>query len=375
MKRKEISLQKWLQGYWIGMFLFLVAVYFLAQAYLFFAFTNRVEENIQKSVSIASIGIEDSLDVVDGFIYEALYSGTTQSTSQLYNALKNESDPVALLAARSSVVASLKSITTWSDMIDFILLYTDREDEPFWMESGTADTFYARTEVKNYLLDSMEEQELGNLDRYMICSGNRHNYMLRLIKIEGSYLVVGVSEQKILSTLLGFAYDEGGIAFAADESGKVIFSSEPMTEQLFLSQEGTYITVNEKEYLQTGYVSNATGYYFGLLTSKDSIESDMQIFRIVFVMAFLVLMLLVPGSFYLISRYVEKPIETLSETMNQISEGELEVMVEERPQIMELAQLVKSFNHMIERIKKLKIEIPCDISAEAAFLYHPSSNM
>lgn len=356
MKKKEISLQKWLQRYWFGMCMFLVVVYFLAQVYMFMMFTNRAEDNIQKSISIASIGIEDSLDVVDGFIYEALYSGTTQSTSQLYNTLKNESDQVVLAAAKSSVVSSLQSITTWSDMIDFILLYTDREDEPFWMESGNSDTFQSRREVKKYLMGIIEEQEMSDLGRYMVCRGNKHNYMLRLIKIEGSYLVVGVSEKKILSTLSGFAYDNDSITFAAEESGRVIFSSEGMIDPLSFGQEGTYISVNGKAYLQTGYVSEKTGYYFGLLTSEDSIAADMQIFSVVFVLAFLVLMLLVPASFYLISRYVEKPIETLSGTMNQIAEGELDVTVEEHPQITELAQFVKTFNHMIERIKKLKIE-------------------
>ena len=33
-------------------------------------------------------------------------------------------------------------------------------------------------------------------------------------------------------------------------------------------QEGTYISVDGKQYLQTGYVSEQTGYYFGMLTDK-----------------------------------------------------------------------------------------------------------
>lgn len=356
MIKKEISLQKWLRRYWIGMFLFLVIVYFLSQAYLFAIFTKRAEENIQNSIAIASIGIENSLEVVDGFIYEALYSDTTQSTSQLYKALKNETDLVTLSSAKSSVISSLKSITTWSDMIEFILIYTDREDEPFWMESGTESSFRARKEVKRYLLDIVERQKLSSLGRYMVCDGEEHTYMLRLIKIEGSYLIVCVSEKEILSALSGFSYGDGSIAFAADEEGNVIFSTSRIEKPLSLANEGTYIKVDGKEYLQTGYVSKKTGYYFGLLTTKDSIWSEMSIFSVVFVLAFMVLMLLVPASFYFISRYVEKPIELLSEKMDQISEGELDVIVEEQSQITELAQFAKTFNRMTERIKKLKIE-------------------
>ncbi len=356
MNRKEISLRKWLRRYWAGMCLFLIVVYFLAQAYMFMIFTNRAEESIQQSIAIASIGIEDSLEVIDGFIYEALYSGTTQSTSQLYNSLKNETNPATLAGIKKTVISSLQSITIWSEMIDFIMLYTDREDESFWMESGKADTFEARREVKNYLIEIIEKNEMPNLNRYMICNGKQNNYMLRLIKIEGSYLVVGVSEQKILSTLQGFSYGDDCIAFAAGESGEVIFASVPELEQVSYEQEGKYIQVNGKEYLQTGYVSDRTGYYFGLLTSKKSISANMQIFRLLFLLAFFVLMLLVPASFYLITQHVEKPIESLSETMNQIADGEADIVMDEKPQITELAQFVKTFNHMIERIRKLKIE-------------------
>lgn len=356
MKNKEISLRKWLQRYWAGMSLFLAFVYFIAQSYMFVTLTNRAEENIQKSISIASKGMEDSLEIVDCFIYEALSGETVQSTSRLYNSLKYETDPIALSSAKNIVASSLRSIVIWSDMIDFILLYTDRTDQPFWFEAGNTDNYKSRKVVKQYIAEIIETNEIENLDQYLICSKNGNNYMLRLIKIEGSYLVVGVSEKELLSTLKCSAYDKDSIPFAARESGKVIFPGDLAADTLSSRQEGKYVRIDGKDYLQTGYISDRTGYYFGMLTSKDSIEADMWIFRLVFIFIFLVLMLLVPSSFVMIYRYVEKPIETLSASMNQIAEGELDILVEEQPRITELSQFVKTFNHMIGRIKKLKIE-------------------
>lgn len=354
--KKEITLQNWLRGYWIGIFLFLMIVYFLSQSYMLMMLTARAEEGIRKSIYIAEKGIEDSLEIVDSFIYESLYSGTTQSTSQLYHSLKDETDPVELLSARDSVTTSLQSLVSWSDMIDFIMIDTDREDEHAWLEAGNSDNYTARREVKQLIREKIEKGELQDLQRYMICNGELGNYMLRLLKIESSYFVVCVSENEILKTLQSAAYSDDSIAFAAETGGTVIFESELTACVLSPEQEGTYITIGEKEYLQTGYVSDKTGYYFGMLTTKDSITSDMWVFRMIFFLMFLFLMVMIPASFSVIHFYVEKPIEKMAGAMKQIEEGELDTTVEESTRISELGQLVHAFNHMIGRVKKLKIE-------------------
>lgn len=356
MKRKDISLHIWLRGYWIAMGLIMIMVYFLGQSQLLRLLTDNTEKSIGKSISIASNGIEDSLEIVDSFIYEALYSGSTQSTSQLYNSLKYETDMGKLSVIRQNVVGSLQSIVTWSDMIDFILLYTEREDEPAWLEAGVSDSYQMRSEIKQFILKAKDADGINKLGRYMIYTGESRNCMLRLIKIEGSYLVIGVSGAQILATLQGAAFDSQNISFAADEDGKIIFATSEIGMNLSPESGGTYVSVGNEEYLQTGYVSEKTGYYFGTLTKKDSIVSAMWIFRWIFIVLFLLLIVFVPLSLYLMSRYVEKPIKTIADTMKQIAEGELDLTVEEKPQILELAQLVKTFNHMIAQIKTLKIE-------------------
>lgn len=354
--KKEISLQKWLRRYWIGMLAFLIVVYFILQTYMLLYLTGRTEESVQKSILIVENNIEDSLEIIDSFIYEALYNGTTQSTTQLYNALRYETDPIVLSEAKRSVVASLMSIVTWSDMIDFIMIYTNRTDEDTWMEAGNGDNYDDRRQIKQLFREKAAQGDMDQMGRYMICKTEDGRRMIRLLKIEGSYLIVCVSETEILRMLQSAEYNENGIAFAATEDGQVIFSSEEIRQTLDPEQEGTYIQVNGRAYLQTGYISDKTGYYFGLLTRKDSIVADMWIFRLLFFLLFLILMILVPLSFYMIRVYVENPVEKIADTMDQIAEGDLDVEVREHYKISELGKLVHAFNHMIKRIKQLKIE-------------------
>jgi two-component system sensor histidine kinase YesM len=345
-----------LRKYLVGMFSILLIVYFILQFFMLRMLTNSTEESVQKSIFIAENGIEDSLQIVDSFIIESLYSGTTQSSSQLYSALKNETDTVALLTARDTVTNSLMNIVSWSDMIDFIMIYTDRTDENSWLEAGNSTNYATRKEVKKFIRDRIKQEKFNQLERYMIYKSKQENIMLRLLRIEGSYFVVGVSEAEILRALQSAEYDEKSIAFATDKDGKVIFTSTKLDTTLSPRYEGKYISLSGKEYLQTGYVSDKTGYYFGMLTAKDSIVSNMWLYKIIFFFMFFIFMILVPALYYIIHAYIEKPIVKMANTMDQIAEGDMDITVERDYRITELVQLVHAFNQMIKRIKQLKIE-------------------
>ncbi len=356
MIRNEISLKSWFGRYWIGFFLFLLVVYLIAQSYMLKMLTDTVEDRIQNGIYIAENGIEDSLEIVDSFIFESLYSGATQKATLLYSSLRNETDPVELSSVRNTVVSSMQSIVTWSDMIDFIMIYTDRDDENTWLEAGMQDNYTARREVKAIFEESIATGEINHLDRYVILKGENKNYMIRLLKIEGSFFIVCVSEEEILSTMQKGEFSSGSIIFAADHNGTPIFSTSLINESLYSDNEGKYVSISGKEYLQTGYVSEKTGYYFGILTEKSSITSYLWIFRIVFLTVILFLLFFLPASFYIIHRFVEKPISIIAKKMDRISDGELDVTINEDFHMLELRQLISAFNHMVERIKQLKIE-------------------
>ena len=126
--RKEISLQGWLRHYWIGVTAVLVVICLTSQSYILTTLTRRTEETIQKTVRIVQEDIESSLDGVDSFLYESLYSGDQQTAPRLFRSLRLETDPIALGEVRSSVLTSLRSVISWSDMVDFIIVCAERED-------------------------------------------------------------------------------------------------------------------------------------------------------------------------------------------------------------------------------------------------------
>ena len=353
---KKTALQKWLRRYWILTALFFVVLFLFLHATLVGSITTRTEKNIRNSIAVAAGGIEKSLQMVDGFVNEGLYSNTTQQASHLYYELRNESNPVSLMSARTSVLSSLQSIVTWSPMIDYIMLYTDRQDDYKWLEAGNEESVMIRNRIMTQWSEGLKQGEDKSVRRYMIWPDKEGNQMLRILKVSGSYLIVGVSGKEIISTLQAASFDDESIVFAADKDGRLIFSSLPIEGSIDPENEGTYITVNGSTYLQTGYLSDQSGYYFGTLTNKSSIMKDTLSFDIVFVFVSVIIIILIPISMVLIKRNIEKPIEKIADTMNVISEGDLEAQVDSDFKIKELDVLVKSFNNMINRIGALKIE-------------------
>ena len=105
--KKELSLQSLIRYYWLGMLLIFAVVYGIAWSYMLRMLTERAEESVQKSVRIVQSDLEDSLEIVDSFLYESLYSGAKQAPRKLYDSLRNETDPVMLLETQNTVLASL----------------------------------------------------------------------------------------------------------------------------------------------------------------------------------------------------------------------------------------------------------------------------
>ena len=349
-------MQGWLRRYWTGVTAVLVVICLAAQSYILMTLTQRTEETIQKTVHIVQEDIESSLDGVDSFLYESLYSGNQQTVSQLFRSLRTETDPISLGMTKKWILTSLGNVISWSDMVDFILVCTEREDGLHWLEVGQESNYPVRRQVKSYFDERIGREELADLQRYMVYSGSHGNCMLRMMRIDSSYLIVCVSRAKLLRTLQYAQYAGPGIVFVAELDGTVIFASDGVKERLSPEDEGTYITLNGRRYLQTGYVSSRSGYYFGILTPRQNIVGEIRVFYVMFLLIFVGMLVLVPLLFAAMNRYVGKPVNAIAGTMEQVAEGDLDLAVSADSRIQELGQLVRSFNHMISQIERLKIE-------------------
>lgn len=194
-----------------------------------------------------------------------------------------------------------------------------------WLEMGQESNYPIRRQMKSYFSEKIDRGELADLQRYMIYSGSGGSYMLRMMRIDSSYLIVCVSQARLLRMLQYAEYAGSGIVFVAELDGTVISASDSVTERLSPENEGTYITLNGQRYLQTGYVSSRSGYYFGILTPRQNIVGEIWVFYVVFLLIFVGMLILVPLLFAAMNRYVGKPVNAIAGTMEQVAEGDLDL--------------------------------------------------
>lgn len=353
--KKRISLGAWLRRYWIGILIFCIIVHFFSQFLFLKRMTDKVEKNLQSSITIAESYFEDSLQMVDNFIYDAYSNSTAMPDSNPFYLL-GHGNSFEMTMAKSAITAMLKNLDAWSDMVDGALFYTNVNSETVLLEAGSVDTYTVRKDLRNFITQNTSQDFGISLERYMLFESSGKKHMLRVMRLENCYFVVHVSENIVMQTLQTAEYDERSIVFAADEAGNIIFSSSPVDILLKLECEGTYIQMAGREYLQTGYVSPRTDYYFGMLTDKQSITEEMWQFRLAFFGLFLVLVVFIPISIYVIHKKLEQPLSRIAAAMKRIEEGDLEITVDETSSISEFGQLINSFNHMMNRIRELKIE-------------------
>lgn len=350
-----MPLKKLLRVFWIAMFGIEIVLYTFTQAYVMSRVTQNVEKSIQGNLYVCQYGIEDTLRMVDEYIFENYYANSSDGIAKLCHNLLFSEDPMERISAESALSERMKGITSWSDKVAFDMLYVSGGTQPIWFESGEFDDYGVRMAIKAYF--AAEDDKLwSGMRRYFIffCNGKKH--ILRAMRLENCYFILGVSESAIMESLESAAYGENSIFFAADETGEIIFSSQSMPENVVFENEGKYIHIAGGSYLQTGHISPQTGYYFGTLTPKESIQGELRSIKAIFFAVLLLLSVLAFLTFAFVKRHFEWPVRKITAAMKEAEDGALEIDVQNTSMIAELHQLVDSFNHMIGRIHQLKIE-------------------
>lgn len=355
-RNKQVTLKKILYLVWITVFSVILILYVAVQTYILQRMTENVETNIKKNLSACEMSIEGSLATSESYIFESYYNDSSASISRLvYTYLFNPNE-IEKINAEISLTRLVQGVASWSDVISFELLYIDDDKAPLWIDAGVADTYLARQQIKNLFQNYEFHDNLSKLSRYSYVDDGNKCFLLQIMKLDQCYFVIGVSEETLLYSLANSTEYEDSILFVADEDGKIIMSTDFIGDRIHVEHEGKYLEINEKEYLQTGYILEPSGYYFGVLTSGNSIRKETQGMRVFFVISFLTILILAIFVAWFLNRNIQKPLYGIVEAIKEVEAGELDVEVTEISSISEFHQLVQSFNHMVARIKKLKIE-------------------
>lgn len=358
---RRFTFKKILRTFWISVYVLVVGLYALTQMLVAGQVVEGLEKSIRLSVAASENAVERSLQMIDGYLYESYYADLPNSLSKLCHTYLYDENEVERVNALGNLSRVVKSIPSWTEHVAFDMMYVNGNGKEIWIDAGSADSFQVRSALKSVIENHARDREDSGVKGYMVYEHEGKNHLLRVIKFDKCYIVVGLSEEAVLNILKSSRYSENSICFVADGEGRAVFATEPVEEQLHFSNDGNYIRHKGKTYLQTGYRSEVTDYYFGILTDRDYIRDEMAATRRVLILVLVSVTILFLASHVFVTKFIERPITEAVENMKGKGQEAQEAVHEERgvalkTPIYEFQILAESFNHLVERVGKLKIE-------------------
>lgn len=282
MKKVKIyRLQKWIRIYWFFLVGISFFIFFISQCFITNGLTNDKENEVRGVVQVLGKSTEHSLNIVDSFIYE-----TFSDSMDLYTIIHGN-DTVEKSFAYSRILKSMESIQAWSEVTEAIVFYAPTAPDRNSISVGDSSSYNLRKQVITFLESNTKvrnvQKNLVNAYGYRCFYEGDTVYITRIIKIKDCYFSICISEDKILEYITSEIRGEG-ITFIADKGGNVVSRSKRLVENAYIKDDVHYIAIENELYLQTGYFSENTGFYIGVLTKKKDIVSQLFNFRITYIL-------------------------------------------------------------------------------------------
>lgn len=371
---KQIKLYRLVWMSWFVLFSAIIAISLIVRAVSLNTVKQQVKKSIESNLYIRALSLEESLEMITAFVYNAYFNEAEGGISRLADKYVNGSKPFDQLNAAVNLKKTLQAIEAWSNKIAFQIIYLDDTTNPLWIEVGDSGTFPDRLKLK---ADFERRLTSGNLDDLsssatIYFKGEAEGYLVKVMKLANCYFIIGISEDEILRTLRDKMPDAADqVFFAADENRKILFASEALPIADLPGNDGETVYLKNQPYLQSQIFSKPFGISFGVLTNQEKFQRETQRLFTTFSVVLLVLMLLAPISILFFRKSAIQPLATLVSAMKTVEEGDLEIEVNHPSQIYEFQQLTNSFNQMIRRIRKLRIEkYEAELKAQKATLQY-----
>lgn len=208
------------------------------------------------------------------------------------------------------------------------------------------------------------KQEIGEPESYkkgwhLVLAGEQ-NYLCRILTRNNNYVTIVIDLSKIFMPQDEKDGQETGYMFYTDEKNQPLTMRDFFTENEIelTAVDGEYEIVNgkdrrfmlvEKEFPYAGLRQYYISPYRGIFQYINFAQVLLLVITLLFAG-------LIPIGFYYMKRTLFNPLESLTKTMKRIGKDEIDIRMNEEYGVEEFKEMQDSFNAMIDKIEKLKID-------------------
>lgn len=244
---------------------------------------------------------------------------------------------------------TLENVLEDNSLIDGAFAYFPEKD--YFIQKASQ---YAVT-MKAQILEEASTESGVSLGTWQLVQVGETPFLLLCSYYRSAYYGAWIDLSKLARTF-GF-FEEGGSELQAftDENGKIYFASASAGESLD-------INATSQRYLGTGYTlvkafsERSDLCYVQVLSKSEMTESMPTAIRVLQLLSVMAL-LIVPVIMFAVRRWIVRPIGKLTEAMEEIEQGNMDFRIEQGKVGTEFEQINRNFNHMMDEVSELKINV------------------
>lgn len=315
----------------------MVIILIFSSIYIYFVTKNTLDSQIvnigNSAVTIAGHTIDQKLLSIDDFVFELMYNNSAVSELNM-----GTLDELSSYTAKAVIQEDLERIARLHS-IDGIMLYSPQgQTAERIVHSVSSVLFQSNLKVVDSLIGSIDEGRPISLPKseWFLLYIDEQVYLARMFLLNQAYLCIWFREELMTDVLLqsspssqigGEYYLEDGVAAAQKSDGNSRVLRYP-------SAAGDF-TVS----LTAFRADFDMNYIFAMLGLG------------VFLVSSIALIL------FLSRRIMYRPLQSFSQTMQRIGDGNLAVRMNETSHVYDFNEIYAVFNQLIDNIQTLKLDV------------------
>jgi len=351
---KKYELVYWIMLFWMMLFLVIVAIFLLFKTQIRRIQINQTTERFQDTLEIYVDTIDTSLNGIEKYLYLSL------ENSQDMIRVESEKKDLHYFIARQNIHRTLSKILGFYSDINELIYYYPGTEEEVSICAGNIGDFQEKQELEKDFLDYIRSQtsQAEMLRReYDVYFAGDHVYLMKYYKIGNSFFGIALSTDMIFSALSHLQAEEGVELCLIDAEGNVVDSTMHIEEVISADDNGSFIDIDDGQYLMSGKESGEGKFFIAALTKKEAVYAQgKKIDNIIMVFFLMMVFIFFPISIVFTRFFITNPIGYMAGNMQLLGEGNLDIQMQSDSRVKEYRILEDAFNHMSKEIKNLKIE-------------------
>lgn len=366
--KKTYSLNKQIMG--------IIMVIFTGLIGFLFYYTYYTIASFYRDIGISNaVGYKHYLDELEGTITELEEFMTDINVNNNdFNTLKSlgkDKDFYRYLAYYNLASLFSQKISSVDGLSGLILASSDAD--AFRYEFVNKFDYYEKNSLINFIEKQLIEEESYSSKNekggWHIAEAESSLYLVRMVGNNGTYLAVVLDFMSLTSDI----YDEGtgSVEFIYTAKGKVL-SNTVLAESLGFANTAKQADSADIHISQTLMKEESVNFYSGnynvIGSPIDNTElfmymlfpsnhwSELRFSQIFLVVITLAACLSISVIYYLLKNKMIRPLKYLVSTMEEIKDGNLEIVMEDFYQVEEFSKVYEAFNGMMKEIKELRID-------------------